>query len=157
MPTGQAAAVGGDVDAGITNQFGDFPSAVASSSDSAQRTITSSAFANIPTASIAATLALTRATLVMVVISGQFGSAALAAPANTGFLSFALSGALVLAASDINAIKGSSPGIPSAGSFTYLTVAPAGNLTATLQARYNESSGIILRNHSIQLAALRLA
>jgi hypothetical protein len=157
MPTGTQAAVGGKVAAALTNQYGDFPTGVASNSDSAQRTITSSTFANIPTTSISTSLALSRTTLVLVVISGQFGNGAIGAPTNSGYLSFALSGATTLAASDIMSIKGSSPGIPSAGSFTYVVQSPAGTLTATLQARYNESSGIILRNHSIQLAALRLA
>ena len=158
MPFGTQAAVGGKVAAGITNQFSDMPSGVSVNSDTTTRLISSASFANIPTASIATSLVLTRTTLVAVNISVAIGSGGLATPTGIAALGYNLSGALTEAATDLKAVTGFTPGtqiISPAATFWY--VVPAGTLTATLQARIVLGGNVNIRNHMVQLVAVRAA
>lgn len=157
--TGTNATVGGIVAAVTINQWGDFPGAVASASSAASQSIVSgpTTYANLPTTSVTASLVTTHAnTLVHFIWSGEFGSGAIGTPTNTGFLSVALSGSITMAASDTNAIAGSSPGVTSAACYSMFAVVPAGTVTATLQAHYGISSGFSMRSFNLQIAAIRI-
>jgi hypothetical protein len=150
------ALIGGKTLASDINQYGDLPGTIATASSASQQTITASAFATLPTTPVTASLTTTHAsTLVMVIVSGAFGAGSLAAPTNTGALSYALSGSVTQAASDPNAVFGASPGVQSSGTTTQFLAVPAGTLTATVQARWNTASGITVRNVTLQLVAIR--
>src|SRR5215217_7925845 len=104
MPTGNQAAVGGKVAAAQTNQYGDFPSAVAIANDASLRSITSSSYAALSTP-VSASLVLTRTTLVAITFGCIFGDSAPGTPTNWASLSVALTGAYTEAASDFNCVR----------------------------------------------------
>lgn len=136
----------------------DFPLAPASAASAAQQTIVAPGYAALPTTPVTAALNLTHAeTLVQVKWSAQFGAGTIGAPSNTGFLSPALSGAFTQAASDASSISGTSPGVTGSATGCFDIVAPAGTLTANLQAHYGIASGFVMRSFFLQLTALREA
>jgi hypothetical protein len=124
-------------------------------SDTAIRSITSGSYANIPTASVAASIVLPVKCLVRVNYGCWWGSGSLGTPSNNGILSVALSGAVTQAARDFGGILGTTPGVAHGGAASFDVEVPAGTLTATLQARYIGSSGISLRNTLVQLSVVR--